>query len=223
MPDVFIAAEVRLYREALAETLERKSSLSVIGTAADPGEFHPRVSSRSNALLLVDVASEKGRRDLARFLSHNPSLPVVALGVAQAPHELIAWVEAGVAGYVTRDSSLTELVAAVSAAERGEFTCSPLAAGVLARRLVRLAAHQRAGTAAAGLTRRELEIVSLLGDRLGNQQIANRLCISYSTVKNHVHNILRKLEVQRREEVAVWFAEQRMTEINDDAQQLQAR
>jgi DNA-binding NarL/FixJ family response regulator len=114
---------------------------------------------------------------------------------------VLAFAEAGIAGYVPREGSVQDLVDAVERAVRGELQCSPQLAGAIIRRL--------AWRAAAGsdfprgpLTARETEIVRLIDQGLSNKEIAVRLGIEVATVKNHVHNLLEKLRVRRRAEAA---------------------
>jgi DNA-binding NarL/FixJ family response regulator len=124
---------------------------------------------------------------------------VIALGLAEAEQEVITWAEAGVAGYLGREASLAELVAAIERAARGEATCSARTSAILLRRI---AAGPESPVppwqSERHLTSRECEILQLVGQGLSNQQIARRLFIALSTVKNHMHNILEKLGVHRR-------------------------
>jgi two-component system nitrate/nitrite response regulator NarL len=129
-----------------------------------------------------------------------PAVKVVAVAVPDSERDVIACVEAGVAGYVTREASVEELVQATLDATRGELHLPPRMAARLVRHVAELATD-RPGPEAR-LTSRELEIVDLIDDGLSNKQIAQRLCIEVPTVKNHVHNILEKLQVDRRSEAA---------------------
>jgi DNA-binding NarL/FixJ family response regulator len=142
---------------------------------------------------------------LARALrSVAPDTKVVALGVSEVDEEVMPLVEAGVAGYVTRDSSLDQLATSVLGVADGGPLCSPRMVGAFLRRIAALSAEaQRPDTApGAHLTAREFEIVGLIDRGLSNKQIAHELCIELPTVKNHVHNILEKLRVTRRGEAA---------------------
>ena len=127
---------------------------------------------------------------------------MVALGVADADDHVLGCAEAGVAGYVPRDASLDDLVAVIESAFRGEAICSPRIAGSLLRRIATLAAGQNGTMPLAHLTGREREIVRLIDRGLSNKEIARDLGIEVATVKNHVHNILEKLQVRRRGEAA---------------------
>jgi two-component system nitrate/nitrite response regulator NarL len=127
---------------------------------------------------------------------------LVALGVPEQEESVIRCAEAGIAAFVTRESSLPELVRVLQSALRGETLCSPSMARALLGRLATLAAEREPKPATAVLTVREVEILGLIDEGLSNKQIAARLVIELPTVKNHVHNILGKLDVRRRGDAA---------------------
>jgi two-component system, NarL family, nitrate/nitrite response regulator NarL len=115
-------------------------------------------------------------------------------------------VEAGARGYVLRGASIDNLRIAVESIARGETVCSPQITYSMFSRLAELAHH--AMGAQTILTTREMEILQLISQGWSNKRIANHLFVSLYTVKNHVHNILKKLQVQHRLE-AVAYAYQR--------------
>jgi DNA-binding NarL/FixJ family response regulator len=131
-----------------------------------------------------------------------PGARVLAITVPNREPAVIECAESGVAGFLTTDASIDDLVAAVEAVARGELLCSPSSAGMLLRRLGSLARELPRPSAVAALTSRELEVVELVEQGLSNKQIAQRLCIELPTVKNHIHHILEKLGVRRRGDAA---------------------
>jgi DNA-binding NarL/FixJ family response regulator len=137
------------------------------------------------------------------------SLPVkvVAFSVAETEDEICECAEAGIAGYVARDGSKEDLIAAVEYAVRGEVICSPRAAACLFRRLAAHVRTTRQRPREAALTSREQDIIALIDKGLSNKEIARQLKISLPTVKNHVHNILEKLQVRRRGAAAALLRE----------------
>jgi two-component system, NarL family, nitrate/nitrite response regulator NarL len=123
--------------------------------------------------------------------------------VTETPQDVTRWVEAGVAGYVPRTASSDDLVRALQDVLRDEVRCPPQIAATLMRRLAALAASaQPAQSSLAVLTDREQEVLALLADGLPNKAIAARLQIQPATAKNHVHNILHKLELRGRVQAA---------------------
>jgi two-component system nitrate/nitrite response regulator NarL len=151
--------------------------------------------------VLLDMTVEDSLR-LAQVLSESAS--VVALAIAETETSVIACAEAGAVGYVPRDASLADVAAVLRSVAAGETVCSPRIAAGLLRRLGARAAGAAAGASepTASLTPREVQILALIEQGMSNKEIARRLCIAVATVKNHVHNILEKLQVQRRAEAA---------------------
>jgi DNA-binding NarL/FixJ family response regulator len=118
---------------------------------------------------------------------------------------------AGACGYVLKDAAVDEIVAAIQAAAAGEALLSPrIAAGILERARASAAAFALPESARADLTERESEVLRLMADGKENAQIAEELVISPHTVKNHVSNILAKLEAETRIEAAVKAARGRL-------------
>jgi len=193
---LLVASDVRLYREGLVGILGGTGACEIVGTAADRSSTLERGTSLEPDVALVDLTMAESQQTV-RALA-GAGVPVVVFGIREREDEIIEYAEAGVAGYVTRDSSLAELIDVVESVARGETLLSPRIAALLLRR-VKTAA--RPGPAAR-LTPREAEIVRLIDDGLSNKQIARRLTIELPTVKNHVHSILEKLEVKRRAEAA---------------------
>ena len=202
MIQVLIVAHIRLYREGLAQVLTREPTLAVVGMAASREEALAAARTLQPDVLLLDLAMAESR-DLVRELqAAGLSVKVVAIGLIEAEGEVLSCAEVGVAGYVPREGSLEDLVAAVESVGRGELLCSPQVAGSLLRRLAALALERGPASEGPRLTLREREIVGLIDQGLSNKDIARQLGIEVATVKNHVHSILEKLSVRRRGEAA---------------------
>jgi two-component system nitrate/nitrite response regulator NarL len=202
MLSVLIVSEVRLYREGLAELLGRGGALRVIGTSLHTADALIQACELDPAVVLLDYAAADSLA-FSRTLSQvRPQIRVVALGLPNSDDAVLAFAEAGIAGYVAREGSVEDVVAAIESAARGELRCSPQLAGTILRRLAWRAAVGGDPAPRSALTCRETEIVRLIDQGLSNKEIAVRLGIEVATVKNHVHNLLDKLRVRRRSEAA---------------------
>jgi two-component system nitrate/nitrite response regulator NarL len=202
MTRVAIAADIRLFREGLAEIFARRDRFRVVGTARDVEEAVELARNQRAQVMLLDLAMPESRGAIRAILRASPETRVVGLAAPESDHELVAYAEARLSGYVEREGSLEDLEKAVELAARGEVHCSPRIASALARRLAALADDETPPEPTLGLTARELQVVELVQEGLSNKEIAKRLCIELPTVKHHVHHILSKLDVTRRADVA---------------------
>jgi two-component system nitrate/nitrite response regulator NarL len=197
---VYVVGAVRLYRQGLAAILPRHDGIEVVGTAASWAACAAQAPAARPDVVLLDMALADGSKAIEEIVHATEGIKVIALAVSESERDVIAYAEAGVSGFVARDESIDDLVAAIESAARGHVTCSPRIAGALLRHVTALS-NPLPVTAETRLTRREREIAALLDEGLSNKEIARRLCIELATVKNHVHNILEKLEVRSRFEV----------------------
>ena len=192
---VILLVGVCLYRDGLEQALAARTDIAVAGSTSRVGEARVAVRALQPDILLLDPAADPELSLAAQMGELSPRTRIVALGVQEVEDDVLRCAEAGMAAYVPRDASITELVAVIETAARGELRCSPRIAASLFRRIAAIA---EGGPAGLNLTRREGEIVRLIDDGLSNKQIARRLRIEVSTVKNHVHNLLRKMNAPRR-------------------------
>lgn len=207
MIQLLIVSAVRFYREGLAAVLAESPEIAGCGAARDAAEAWAGGQAQPPDVVLVDAALP-GARGLVECWARVPGVRVIAMAVGEGDEDLVEWAAAGVAGFVGRDGSVEELVEAVTAAARGELHCSPSMTAGLLRHLASLATAVRGthgGAPAVRLTEREHEVVQLIAGGLSNKGIARRLGIEVATAKNHVHNILRKLQVEDRDGAAEWL------------------
>jgi two-component system, NarL family, nitrate/nitrite response regulator NarL len=197
---VFIASHIRLYREALGRVLEESRDTVLVGAAASAVDAIEQVRRLTPDVALLDMAMSDAF-SVARHLGRSGGASrIVALGMPENEAEVLNCAEIGIAGYVTRDASIADMLAAIEAAARGEVHCSPKIAGSLFRRIAALSTERPTGSSPAILTARESQILKLLQQGMSNKMISRSLGIELPTVKNHVHSILAKLGIHRRTE-----------------------
>jgi two-component system nitrate/nitrite response regulator NarL len=196
---IFIIAEVRLYREGLEQILDHEEPFQVVGAAPSLGAAVALLRRARPDVVLLDLAGDGPTA--ARVLRLElPEAKLVALAIREVDAEVLAWAEAGMAGYVSREASLTELSATIRRAAAGELLCPPRITANLVRHLSHVVAQRPTARVPAPLTAREIDVVRLIGRGLSNKEIARELSIALPTVKNHVHSVLEKLQVHRRGE-----------------------
>jgi DNA-binding NarL/FixJ family response regulator len=201
MITVVVVSGIRLYREGLAQALERAEGITVLGAAADGPAATSCVIAHRPDVAVLDMATPDSASTLQSIGNIASGMKVVAIAVGETEPEILASVEAGAAGYVLREASLSDLLLVIQTVVRGETVCSPRIAASLMRRLADIAAEGRPLDAPHRLTKRENQIISLVAMGMTNKEIARRLRIQLPTVKNHVHNILEKLQLHRRGQV----------------------
>lgn len=201
MTRVVVAAEVVFYRDGLAFVLPRYG-LEVAATASDGGGVVEQTLAAVPDVTLLDMAMPESVGVLRRLAAVAPDVPVLALGVSDDESYILGCIEAGAAGYVTRDGTLDDVCNAIERVALGEPLVSPKLVRVLMRRVASLSTRTSDPGGVDLLTRREVEVLRLIEEGLSNKEIALQLSIEIATVKNHVHNILDKLRVRRRGEAA---------------------
>ena len=190
---MFIISAVRLYRAVLVPLLRDDARLEVVGDAAEVADALERLEALDAPpdAVLLDAPAPGGLQALGLLERARGTPRIVALNVPEG--DVIAWAEAGVSGLLDRGVDAGEMSDAIQTTARGGTVCSAALAAVLLR---------RASAPATPLTAREREILELIDQGLSNKEIAQQLAIELPTVKNHVHNILTKLNARRRGQAA---------------------
>ena len=132
----------------------------------------------------------------------SPTSKLVAFAVADTVEDVFSCAAAGFSGYVTREAGIDELLRAVRAARDGQMTCSPHIAAALFNQLAARLTPPKSTNGSSLLTARERQVLTLSDEGWSNKEIGRRLQISPATVKNHIHSILQKLQVERRGQAA---------------------
>jgi DNA-binding NarL/FixJ family response regulator len=206
---VVILSDIRFLRESLLEIFRSSREVKVLGQAAEFGEALDRSLSMRPDILLIDTAFPEGLAAARRIKQLAPQVRIIALALAETQEDVVAWAEAGISGYVPRSTGLSDVVVILQKAMRDEQACSGRVANGLMRRIAEIARLiPTVSSDSTPLTKRELEILQLINHGLSNKEIAHRLNIGLATTKTHVHNVLGKLGLGRRGQVAGWMRKQ---------------
>jgi two-component system, NarL family, nitrate/nitrite response regulator NarL len=206
-PHVIIVSDTRLYREGLALSLASVDRVVVVGVAGSVASALTCIEEKIPDVALLDFAMPDALALPHAIAAAQVRVKVVAFSVTETEDEVCECAEAGIAGYVARNGSKEDLIAAIENAVRGEVHCPPRVAASLFHRLAAHVQTTRQRPPEAPLTGREQDVIALIDRGLSNKEIARQLKISLPTVKNHVHNILEKLQVSRRGAAAALLRE----------------
>jgi len=196
-----IASSMRLMRESLAATLRGRAGLVVCeGVDLSPRGI-AKIGGAKPDVVLVDMGQANGaaaERLIKRIKHANPRAKLVAFGIDEIDDRILACAAAGFSGYVSSESGADELHQALIDAVEGRMHCAPHIVAAMFDCLAGFLRELKRRGALPPLTFRENEILTLVAQGRSNKDIAWQLAISSATVKNHMHSILQKLQVNRR-------------------------
>ena len=197
---VLIASHIRLYCEGLERVLRESPELACVGIAGSAAEALEQTHKLDADVTLLDMAMSGAFAAAKEIVRAHSLSRIVALGMPEDETQVLSCAEIGISGYVTRDGSVEDVLAAIKAAARGEVHCSPKIAGSLFRCVAALSTGRPGRPVSGTLTAREAQILKLVQEGMSNKMISRTLGIELPTVKNHVHSILVKLGIHRRAE-----------------------
>jgi DNA-binding NarL/FixJ family response regulator len=206
---VVLADGHALFREAITSVLDAHAGISVVADAGDgPDAIAKALQLRPDCVFVdVELPGIDGIEVTQRIKDRLPECAVIVLAPSEDDVPLVAAIEAGASGFLTKDCPLTDLITATHAVLEGEMVVPPR---LLAPLLSGLMRHRREQDEAmrrlARLTRREREVLALLAQGAGNERIAEDLVISPQTARTHVQNLITKLGVHSRLEAAMFAA-----------------
>ena len=196
--NIVVLSPVRLLGAGLAACLSSHPDLRTEAVVNDLGSLRDILARTKPEVVLIDVTQGIDLFDVRAIAAEWPDVALVALGLHEQRQEVIRCGRAGFAGYVARDASIEILCTALLEIVHGRLSCPPEISGGLLRALFQATPHSETHDFDHSLTRRESEVLQLLGRGLSNKEIGCELCLSVATVKHHVHHVLEKLELPRR-------------------------
>lgn len=209
---ILIADDSGLICDAMRTVLDQEKDIYVVGCARtlEEAEF---LKPHAGILLVGPELAGNSTLDFVRTIhTEETDKKVIMVGIPNDPQVITQYIEAGAVGYVSRQESMSRLVEKIRAVNAGQAIVSPDVVLHIMRRLAQLAQQPfingwglDSSVGLHELTAREREVLSLIGAGYSNREIADNLVIGWGTVKNHVHNILKKLETSSRHEAAAIY------------------
>lgn len=201
---ILVVSHVRLLREALTAALADGGGAQVFG-ASSCASIEDIVAEAKPSLAVVDALHPEAAALIAAIRARVPKLNVVILATQDRDEDFLAWTDVGISGYLGPDTSAGDLVAAVRRVAAGDIVYPARLTTLVLSRLSTRSSERTNRAGMYALTSRERQVAALLADGLSNKLIGRRLCIAQPTVKNHIHNILAKWDVQSRGAIAARY------------------
>lgn len=209
---ILIADDHSMIREGLKQLLELEQNFNVIGFADNGRKAIDKINELHPDILLLDVNMPVlgGIETLAEIRKNNINVNVIMLTIHNEREYLIKAVELGCDGYILKESDSDELKNAIYNVYEGKRYIQPNMTPMLNSYLASKAEDDKK---LVGLTKREIQVLKLVAEGMFNRDIAERLEISERTVKNHIANIFKKIQVSDRTQAAVFAIKNNLTEI----------
>jgi DNA-binding NarL/FixJ family response regulator len=201
---VFLATENRLLRDTLARLLRKQTGILVVGVVANAENVSGQIVESDCDIVLADYSpSSSNSHSLRDLHEENSHFKIILIGMDDDPETFLKAIFLGARGYVLKDASALEIVAAIRRVGQGEAICPPnlcMALIEYVRSEERRSVQCARSTGANGnrLTHRQVQLMNLVADGLSNKEIATSLNLSQFTVKNHLRRVMRQVEATNR-------------------------
>jgi DNA-binding NarL/FixJ family response regulator len=203
---ILLIEDNRILRDGIRALINAQPDLKIV--AATEGNHDTLLQARrlkpQVVLLDLGLRNENGLRVVANLTRELPQTKIIGMGLIPSQLDIVEFVEAGAAGFILKDATIEDVLGTIRAVARGIKILPPLLTESLFTHVVDHALRKGKGKLldAARMTKREREIIVLIAEGLSNKEIAERLHLSTYTVKSHVHNILEKMALHSRLEIA---------------------
>jgi len=214
---VLVVDDHALFRRGLEMVLEQEPDIEVVGEASDGAEALTKAVDTTPDIVLLDVRMpRRGGIDACTSIKDDvPSTKIIMLTISDEEADLYDAIKAGAMGYLLKEISIEEVASEIRAVHGGQSLISPSMASKLLNEFASMIKRtdERQQVPTPRLTDREMEVLRLVAKGLNNRDIAKQLYISENTVKNHIRNILEKLQLHSRMEAVVYAVREKLLEI----------
>ncbi|MCY4725430.1 response regulator transcription factor [Nocardioides sp. STR2] len=212
---VLVVDDQELFRRGLIMLLGGDADIEVVGEAADGITATELAITTAPDVILLDVRMPRrtGVEACRAIKEAVPATKIIMLTVSDEEADLYESVKNGAAGYLLKDSSIEEVAQAIRVVNEGQSLISPSMAVKLIDEFKQMSKPEREQGPALRLTERELEVLRLVAKGLNNREVAKELFISENTVKNHVRNILEKLQLHSRMEAVMYAMREKLLDL----------
>lgn len=214
---IFLADDHPIVRKALRNDLEKEADFIVLGEAGDGEEAVKLVSELTPDVVIMDIGMPKinGIEATRQIKASHPDIIVLVLTVYDDVEHILGILESGADGYLTKNILVEDIIKSIRSVVAGETVLSPQVFQQVLKYALRHSIKPVRLNTGVKLTTRELEILQLIAKGISNKEIASELNISSRTVKSHMVDIFRKLDVSSRTEAVITSLRIGFININD--------
>lgn len=205
---ILLIEDNRLLRDGITAMIDGQPDMKVV--AASGGNENTVLKARTvkPQVILLDLGlrNQNGLRVVASLTKKTPALKVIGMGLIPTQIDIVEFVQAGASGFILKDATVKDFLMTIRSVAQGGKVIPPPLTHSLFSHVVQYALKKgnRQLGKAVKMTKREREVIALIADALSNKEIAQQLNIATYTVKSHVHNILEKLALHSRLQIATY-------------------
>jgi DNA-binding NarL/FixJ family response regulator len=206
--DILLVEDNRLLRDGIRALIDAQSDLMIAATSAGNHDTLLTAQTVKPQVVLMDLGlrNENGVHLVAALTRELPHTKVIGMGLVPTQLDIVELVQAGAVGFILKDATIDNVLSTIRSVARGEKVLPPMLTGSLFSHVVEHAQPRgkKELASAVRMTKREREIIVLIAEAMSNKEIADRLNLSTYTVKSHIHNILEKMALHSRLEIATY-------------------
>jgi two-component system NarL family response regulator len=209
---ILIIEDNRVLRDGITAMLNEQADMRVAAAIGSGNNVLLIASQTKPHVILLDMGLKNFRESsvVESIRKKMPEAKVIGMGFIPSQSDIVEFVEAGASGFILKDATVKEFIGTIRSVAQGVKVLPPSLTGSLFSHVIEHALKNKKGnvTNAVRMTKREREIITLIADGLSNKEIARQLNIATHTVKSHVHNIMEKLALHTRLQIAKYTREE---------------
>lgn len=213
---ILLIEDNRLLREGITATINTEADMRVVASSVgNDSTAHKATTAKAQVVLLdLGLRNQNGSKLVASLKKELPDLKIIGMGLIPTQSDIVEFVQAGASGFILKNAPVKDFLATIRSVARGANVLPLTLTGSLFSHVVEYALKERGRQLnnSVIMTKREREIIALIADALSNKEIARQLNIATYTVKSHVHNILEKLALHSRLEIATYTRDDKASE-----------
>ena len=204
---ILLIEDNRLLREGISAMLKKQPDMNVIATFGNGENILVEVAKRKPNIVLLDLGlrSQSSLNIVKLIKKRFETIKIIVMDLIPLQTDVLEFVQAGVSGFILKDANITDFYKTIRSVFEGAQVLPPHLTGSLFSQIVEHALHGSSPSViveSVRMTKRERQVIELISDGFANKEIAQKLHLSTYTIKSHVHNILEKLSLHTRVQVA---------------------